>query len=64
MRKIAKFTLGTDGIYYPSDKEAIAATAVVSRRFLRDDNIQMIRSAGWVPCLMNGQEIGKIDVKV
>lgn len=61
--KPAKFTYG-NGIFYPADKAAIAATAIVSKRFIREHDMILVRCAGYVPYYLNGQEIGKVDVRV
>ncbi len=61
--KIATFTYG-NGRYYPANKNAIAASSVLSMRFLRHYNMQEVRSLGYTPMLMDGTEIGKVDIKV
>lgn len=62
MTKIAKFTYG-NGVYYPANKEAIAVTAIISKRFLRENDMILVRCAGRIPYLLNGQEIAEVNIK-
>ncbi len=59
----AMFERHPDGYYVPANKAANAATAVIGTRYPREKDMLAIRAAGWIPCLTNGQEIGKVDVR-
>ena len=61
--KIAKFTYG-NGQYWPANKEAIAACAILSKMVLSADDMLAVKSKGYDARLQNGEPIGKLDVRV
>lgn len=62
MSKIATFTRGF-GHYYPANKDAIAACAILSKMVLSPDDMVTIRSKGYETRMINGEPIGRVDIK-
>ena len=52
------------GYWLPSNDEAVAATSVISKRFLRTNaDLQACRSRGYTPMdYVTGKELGRVDV--
>ena len=52
------------GYWLPADSEAVAATALISKRFLRTHaDLQACRSYGYIPIdVVTGVELGRVDV--
>lgn len=59
----ALFTYG-NGIYWPANKNAAYISHVLSKRFLREEDMLTVKSKGYEPMLTNGQHIGKVDLTV
>jgi hypothetical protein len=62
--KRAFFVPDGHGKYLPANKAATAAGVIISKMYLTEIDLITIRSKGFIPCLTNGQEIGKVDVLV
>lgn len=63
--KLAEFTF--DGtIWWPWNDHAVAATALVSTRFIRDaKEFLPMRSHGYMPVdRVTGKELGRLDITV
>lgn len=50
--------------YYPANKNATAVCTILSRMTLNATHMILVRAHGYTPRLMNGTEIGKVEVKV
>lgn len=49
-------------VYYPANKNAIAACVILSRRTLDITHMILVRTHGYTPRLLNGTEIGKVEI--
>lgn len=63
--KTAEFKF-ENGVYMPRNANAVAATAVISTRYLRNkDDLLAVKSIGYTPVdVDSGQEIYRLDVVV
>lgn len=61
--KTALFTEG-DGVYHPANNVAVSLCSVLSKARLSRIDLVTIRAMGYTTRLLNGQEIGKVDVQV
>lgn len=61
--KSAMFTMKED-IYYPANKNAIAACAIMSKMRLRKGDMLYLPNYGYEPILTSGQAINRVDVRV
>lgn len=64
--KTAEFYLHEDGSWRPMNKAATAYTAIISKRFIRDEqDFLRARIEGYVPVdVETGKELGRVDVRV
>jgi hypothetical protein len=62
--KIATFVFDSErNRYLPANGNAMAITAIVSKRFPRREDMIVIRSYGYEPRLTNGELIAKVDIR-
>jgi hypothetical protein len=60
--KFAQFEYDKEnGYYIPANKEAIAATAIISNKYPRIGDMVTLRSKGYDTRLTNGQPIGRTE---